>query len=369
MSALRPAAVLAQVETDLRALWTTPPAAGQAPKTRACTMNLVVVVARAALDRWGPIVDEVLQEVPARAVVVGLDPEGDDALEASVSAVCTPGSGTIVCSERVTLQIGGSLCARVASCVDAVCASDVPTTLVWPGRVRVDDPAFAPLARSSYRVVLEASNGPIASLGNVLRWAQARPAGERPGVAELAWTRLAPWQEFCARMFDDERTRPLASAVTRVRLVQALAAGATLGTEGALMLGWLGTRLGWKASSMAGKLQVLRSDGAPIQAQLQAAASAATAARGALLAVEIEASRGTVVVRGEVARSADAAGTWRLAITTAGETQRVEQHVRTFDGDAARTLERTLRRPVLDEALAESVAWAAELGGDDLACA
>lgn len=368
MSALRPAAVLAQVETDLRALWATTPAAGQAPKTRACTMNLVVIVPGGALDRWGPIVDVVLQEVPARAVVVGLDPDGKDALEASVSAVCTPGSGTIVCSERVTLQIGGALCARVASCVDAVCASDVHTTLVWPGRVRVEDPAFAPLARSSYRVVLEASNGPIATLGNVLRWAQARPAGERPGVAELAWTRLAPWQEFCARMFDDERARPLANAVTRVRLVQALPAGATLGTEGALMLGWLGTRLGWRASSLAGKLRLLRRDEVPIQAQLQAGTSAA-APRGALLAVEIEAARGAVVVRGEVARGADSAGTWRLEITTAGETQSVEQHVRTFGDEPARTLERTLRRPVHDEALAESVAWAAELGGDELACA
>jgi glucose-6-phosphate dehydrogenase assembly protein OpcA len=364
-----PAGVLAQVERDLRALWTTAPAPGQVPKTRACTTNLVVVVPSPALERWVPIVDEVILEVPARALVVGLDPDGKDDIDASVSAVCAPGGGTIVCSERVTLRMGGAVSARVASCVEALCASDVPTTLVWPGHVRVDDPAFAPIARSAYRVVLE-SHGSLSSLANVVRWAREQPGGERPGVADLAWTRLAPWQELCARMFDDLRVRGLSATVTRVRIAQALGGSASLGPEGALMLGWLGTRLGWKASSLAGKLRVVRSDASPVEVQLQAD-RAAPAPRGALVAVEIEASRGASVLRGEVARAGgvDAAGTWRLDVTTAGETRRMEQRVRTFADDPARTLERTLRRPAHDDALAESVAWAGELGADELACA
>jgi glucose-6-phosphate dehydrogenase assembly protein OpcA len=368
-AALRPAAVLAQAETDLRALWTTSPALGQAPRTRACTMNLVVVVPSPALDRWVRVVDDVLQGVPARALVVGLDPDGQDDLDASVSAVCTPGGGAVVCSERITLRVGGALCARVASCVDALSASDVPTTLVWPARVRVEDPAFAPLARWSHRVVLDASSGSLSSLAHVVLWARGRPAGERPGVAELAWTRLAPWQELCARMFDDARVRDLATAVTRVKLVQASAAGATLGPEGALLLGWFATRLGWKASSLAGKLRLLRTDGAHVQVELQADALA-SAPRGALLAVAIEATRAEAALHGEVARTGgeDGTGTWRVEMTVGTETQRIEQRVRTFADEPARLLERTLRRPVRDDALAESVAWADELGDDELVC-
>ncbi len=367
---VRPAGVLAQAEQDLRALWTMPAVQGQAPKTRACTMNLVVVAPTPALDRWVPIVDDVLQGVPARALVVGLDPDGVDDLEASVSAVCTPGSGTVVCSERVTLRVGGALCARVASCVDALSTADVPTTLVWLARVRVEDPAFGPLARWSQRVVLEAASGSLSSLAHVVQWARGRPAGERPGVAELSWTRLAPWQELCARMFDDAGVRDLATAVTRVHLAQASAAGAPLGPEGALMLGWLATRLGWKASSLAGRLRLLRSDGAHIQVQLEADALA-SAPRGALLAVEIEARRGGAALRGDVARAGgvDGAGRWRLEVQAGGETRRVEQRVRTFADEPARLLERTLRRPVRDDALAESVGWADELGGDELVCA
>lgn len=368
-AALHPARILDQVERDLRALWAAPPVPGQVPKTRACTMNLVVVVPGSSHGRWVSIVDDVLQSVPARAIVVGLDPDGKDDLEALSSAVCTPGGGAVVCSERVTLKVGGALCARVASCVDALCVADVPTTLVWPARVRVEDPAFAPLARWSHRVILEATNGSLSSLAHVVIWARGRPQGERPGIAELAWTRLAPWQELCARMFDDARARRLASAVTRVRLVQASAGGASLRPEGALMLGWLATRLGWQASSLAGRLRLLAADGAHIQVELLAG-TLASAPAGALLAVEIEASAGGAALRGEVTRTGGEEGTgiWRLELKLGGETQRLEQRVRTFADEPARTLERTLRRPAADLALADSVGWADELGGDELVC-
>ena len=122
-------------------------------------------------------------------------------------------------------------------------------------------------------------------------------SGERPGISELAWTRLAPWQELCARIFDDARLRDLALTMTRVRLVQASAPGAELGPEGALLLGWLGTRLGWKASSFAGKLRMLRADGGTVQVQLQAEA-VEDVPRGGLLAVEIDAAQGDLVARG-----------------------------------------------------------------------
>ena len=239
--------------------------------------------------------------------------------------------------------------------------------------MRVEDPAFAPLARWSHRVVLDASSGSLASLAHVVQWARGRPDGERPGIGELAWTRLGPWQELCARMFDDARARDLATAVTRVRLVQASGPGASLGAEGALVLGWLATRLGWKASSLAGQLRLLRTDGGHIQVQLRADAASA-AARGALLAVEIEAGRDGAELRGEVARArgedrgGDRGGTWRVELAAGGETQRVEQRVRTFADDPARTLERTLRRPVRDDALVESALWADELGSDELVC-
>jgi glucose-6-phosphate dehydrogenase assembly protein OpcA len=367
-----PGQVLGRIEGELRAFWSSPPAPGETAKARACTRNLVVVAGTPDLaDRWVATLDGVLQTVPARAIVVGLDPDAADGLDASATAVCTraESGGPPVCSERVTLQARGMACARVASCVETLCAADVPTTLVWLGRVHADDLLFVPLARSADRIILDSAQGSLADLAHAVRWASARPAGERPGVADLAWTRLAPWHELCARMFDEPRLRGLAANVTRVGIVQASDAGTALGSEGALLLGWLATRLSWKSTSLAGKLRLVRRDEGPVRAQL-GAECLAQAPRGTLFGVQIEASAGPMAITGAIRREkgeADAA-IWRLEVTSGGETQRIEQRVRLRASELAPLLERTLRRPPHDEALVESVVWADGLLGEELAC-
>lgn len=365
--------VLARVEDELRALWATPPGAGEPLRSHARTMNLVVVAATPALaTQYEAVVDQVVQSVPARAIVVGLDPDGDDDLQATVSAVCTPdlGDGAVVCSERVTLMARGTFCSRLSSCVDAICATDVPTTLVWLARVHAEDPAFLALAREASRIVLDTASSSIASLANVVTWARARPRGERPGVADLAWTRLAPWQELCSRMFDPPRVRPLAARVNRMSLTQATPAGVPIGSEGALLLGWLATRLGWKAASLAGKLRLVRADGSYVQAQLRAR-GAPEAAPGSLLGLELEAGAAPLRMHGTIAVAdpVDAeAAAWQVDVFGDGDSQRLEQHMRMRASDPARLLERTLHRPPHDEALAESVTWADELRQEELVC-
>ena len=194
-------------------------------------MNLVVVAASPELaEQWVPIVDDVRAGVPARAIVVGLDPDGGRrARGRDVSAVCTPAqrrrAGRVLRARHA--RRARRACAPASRAASrSLCLTDVPTTLVWLGRVHTDDPAFAPLAREAGRIVLDAAQGSLASLANVVYWARARRDAERPGVADLAWTRLAPWQELCARMFDEPRLRALASRVTRLTLVQASDAGA-----------------------------------------------------------------------------------------------------------------------------------------------
>jgi glucose-6-phosphate dehydrogenase assembly protein OpcA len=366
--------VLAQVDAELRAFWSTPPSAGELPKARACTMNLVVVAGTPALAaQWVPVVDEVIASVPARAIVVGLDPGGADDLVASVSAVCTPGSASgRVCSERVTLLASGACCNHLPSCIDALRATDVPMTLVWlPSPVQVGDPVFASMASDASRIVLDSATASLASLGHVARWAAEVTAGPRPGVADLTWTRLAPWQELCARMFDEPRLHALARQMTEVRIAQACRGGALLGPEGALLLGWLATRLDWKASSLAGKLAFVRPDGGHVQSQLHAEA-AAWAPMGTLLSIELAAQHGSLSVRGRVERKRDAAAngaTWRLEVTAGHETKRLEQGAVLRSSEPAPLLERTLHRPPGDHALAEAVAWVDGLRSGELACA
>jgi hypothetical protein len=368
------ARVLAQADADLRAFWATPPSPGELPKARACTMNLVVVAGTPALAaKWTPVVDEVIQGVPARAIVVGLDPDGEDDLATGVSAVCTPGSASgVVCSERVTLLARGGCCKRVPSCIDALRATDVPTTLVWlPAPVDLDDPVFATLASDASRIVLYSATASLTSLARVARWAREGTAEARPGVADLTWTRLAPWQDLCARMFDEPRLRALAWHVTYAGIAQTCRGGAPLGPEGALLLGWLATRLEWKGSSPAGKLAFVRPDGGHVRTQLRAE-EATRAPAGSLLSVELEAEHGAISLRGRVERDKDSdpnGAMWHLEVTTGHDTKRLEQRVVLRSSDPAPLLERTLHRPPGDPALAEAVAWAYELGGGALACA
>lgn len=367
-----PRQVLARVDDELRALWAARAAPGETPRSRARTANLVVVAANPALaDAWRPILDEVVQNVPARAIVVGLDPEGPDGLEANVSAVCSlAGSdgSPAICSEVVSLVARGAVSGRVPSVVSGLCMSDVTTTLVWLGRVHTDDPAFAPLAADCGRIVLDAAEGSLASLANVVYWARTRAPADRPGVADLAWTRISAWQELCARMFDEPRLRGLSSRVTKVSVTQASEAGAALGAEGALLLAWLATRLGWRATSLAGKLRLLRADGVPVRVSLHAQTGPG-ADRHALHAVSVEAGDESLAMVGQITREDDAAN-WTLAIVpSGGERSHLQHRVRLVASQTARLLERTLRRPLRDPALVEAVTWADQLRGEELACA
>ncbi len=369
-----PSAVLSRVDEELRGLWSAKPAPGETPRARARTANLVVIAGSQAIaEAWRPTLDEVVQNVPARAILVGLDPDGADGLEAEVSGVCAPGGGDApsVCSELVSMVTRGAICGRVPSIVGSLCLSDVTTTLVWLGRVHADDPAFAPLAADAGRIVLDASQGSLSSLANVVYWARSRAIADRPGIADLTWTRIAVWQELCARMFDEPRLRPLASLVSRVTITQASEVGAPLGPEGELLLGWLATRLGWKAGSLAGKLRLSRADGASVRVSLKANPGPGESRR-ALHALTLEAEDGATVMSGSILRQEDAAA-WTLEVGAVGapaaERSRLEHRVRLVDRATARLLERTLRRPMRDDALVDAVAWADQLRGEELACA
>jgi len=368
----RPSEVLARVDDELRGLWSARPAPGETPTARARTANLVVVASTPALaETWQAIIDDVVQNVPARAIVVGLDPDGADGLEASVSGVCAPSSGgaPAVCSERVSLVARGAMCERVPSVVGSLCLSDVTTTLVWLGRVHTDDPAFGPLASGAGRIVLDASQGSVMSLANVVYWSRALPVGERPGLADLTWTRLSIWQELCARMFDEPRLRTLATHVTSLAVTQASDPGAPLGAEGGLLLAWLATRLGWKATSLGGKLRLVRADGAPVKVSLRAQPRG-TLAPSRLQSLSLEASEAGLSMTGSIRRE-DETAMWTLDVgpSAGGERKRLEHRVRLVTSETARLLERTLRRPVCDYALVDAVAWADQLRGEELACA
>ena len=256
---------------------------------------------------------------------------------------------------------------------------------MWLARVHTHDPIFTSLAAHAERVVLDTEYTSLSSLLALGKWARA--AAARPKVADLAWTRLSTWQELCARFFDDPEHRAHARAIDALEVSQASERGARLGSEGALLLGWLATRLGWSTDRLGGALRFRRADGERVAVKLVAVERPAAVAPAALAGVSIAAACGGIVLRGSIERRlasgrvGEPAGgladaheqpqtpdadvlTWRLESNGTS----LEQSVRLGANRGARLLDRTLHRPAWDPTLEEAVAFAEELFEDGLLC-
>jgi glucose-6-phosphate dehydrogenase assembly protein OpcA len=370
--------LIARLEKELRDLWTAPADPAAAPLSRVCTMNIQVVAPTIdLLERYMPVVDEVTASIPARAILASVEPDlPSDELTGNATAVCSLEGGRNICSERITLFSRGNATARVASAMEAFLVPEIPTALVWLGRVHTDDPIFEDLANDANRIILDSEYTSIASVIHVAAW--ARQQRNAPDIADLAWTRVATWQEMLARFFDDPETRELASKITRVRLKQSDEPGARIGPEAALMLGWIGTRLGWKTSRLAGALRFRRPDGANVTVELVSAPQPKGVAPHTLAMLMIEAGDDpqNPKLRGVLERELGSGLTeqtdstidadvimWKLA---KGDGAEIEQRVRLSANKAAKWLERTLHRPACDIAFAESVAFAEHIVEDGL---
>lgn len=373
------AGTIARLDKELRALWAPPEDPNDIPLSRVCTMNIEVVAPTSELlDRYTPVVDEVTASIPARAILASIEPDAPgEELSGNATAVCSLEGGKKICSERIVLNCRGSGAARAASAMEAFLVPEIPTALVWLGKVHVDDPVFEDLANDAHRIILDSEYTSVTSVIQVAAWARKQP--NAPRIMDLAWTRVAAWQELLARFFDATEHRDLAEKISRVSVKQAGEPGARIGPEAALMLGWIGTRLGWKLARLGGAVRTKRADGENITIELGAVPRPAGTAPQILAGLEIEASDGKTKLVGSIERelatgpSHSSAATvdsdvlfWKLTI---GSSPTIEHRVRLGTNKAAKWLERTLHRPAHDVAFDESVAFAEALVEDGLTVA
>ncbi len=369
----KPSEVLSRLEREMRDMWTPQP--GEPVKSRVCAMNLVVVAGSRELgEKYTAIVDEVTRNLPARAIIVPLDPEGPNGLDGDATAVCSVNDGAAVtCSERIRITAGGALAVRAGSAVEALLVPEIPTSLVWLGRVHVEDPVFLSLANEAERIVLDTEYTSLQSLLALSRWAREKP--DRACIADLAWTRITLWQEMFARFFDEPKLHRHAKRITKLSIAQASESGARLGSEGALILGWLATRLGWKVQRIGGHTRFVREDGEVVQLKLSAVPRPKGVAPAALAAMSFEAEADGLLASGSIERTlrsglatstpdADVLS-WKLSVDLPSAT---EQTVRLSTNRGARVLERTLHRPTVDLSLDESAQFSEKIEEEGLSC-
>ena len=81
----------------------------------------------------------------------------------------------------------------------------------------------------------------------------------RVSLRDLAWMRIAPWQDVVAQFFDDHALRDDLASINRIEIVTGSQA------EALYLGGWLGSRLGWQA---AGRTRFHSRTGQPIPLEI-----------------------------------------------------------------------------------------------------
>ncbi len=369
-----PSEVLSRIERDLRALWDDP-SNQEAPKSRVCTLNLVVVApTEEAAERYTAVVDEVTSFIPARAIVVALDPTAKVIVQGEVTAVCMGSEGARqICSERIRLTLASDVGPRTASAVSALLVPDIETVLVWVGQLSPEDPGLRALARQADRIVVDSEYTGLSKLFELCAWTKSLP--ETPSVIDLAWLRLSPWRELLARTFDSEEFAAHAEAIDTIHVVQAEdEPPPRLGSEAALLFGWLASRLNWRFVTTSGVPSFQRPDGSRVALSLASVPRPKGVAPLALAQVHVTASSLGTKLECSVDRSLASGleGTTRDAdvmswSVSANGTEALHQVVRMRTNKGARLLERAIRRPLRDEVLDTSIAVAAMIPRDETA--
>lgn len=228
------------VESTLRHLWRLEGVAGAA---RASTLNLLVVLASpTALDEAQQMVEVVAAHHPSRAIFLLPDEATPEpGLAAEVRVFCPMPETTAFCCEYIVLHVREDAWPHAHSTVLTFLLPELPVGLWWERAVNGDDHLFPRL--QSLADVLVVDSAVTGDPEQLIERLSAQSARFPWGCVDLVWTRLLPWRELLAQMFDPLDRRPYLSTIERVSLrVTPDAAG----TAAALYFtGWLASRLGW----------------------------------------------------------------------------------------------------------------------------
>lgn len=210
------------------------------PATRTSVLTLVIVASRrASAVRAQAAVHELGGRHPARVVTLVLDPssvEGAAGIDAEIRLLGGSADGKDVWFEDVELDVHGSVVGHLDSLIEPLTLGDLPV-VVWfvDDLPSLDDPL---LAVADVLLVDARELDSVDSLGSLVALCGQRSVV----VVDLSWTRLRPWRQLLAGLFEGPAFRPFVSSVRR---------SSVAGRTGPRLLldGWLADRLGLPAAA------------------------------------------------------------------------------------------------------------------------
>jgi len=205
--------------------------------TRVVTMNFVVFVDDPAHREW--VLERaavVADKHPSRLIVLD-STSAASGVDVSITAR-RRGESTVV-SERIAVAVGPLDHTAIVSLTQELSGYDLPAILWWSGERLLRSRTFSGLAHGAASVLVDSS-------GKARGEETIRELGEFltrfPGVVlnDLAFMRLAPWQDMIAQFFDDPALREDLFSIVALDIESGSDA------EALYLAGWLGSRLSWE---------------------------------------------------------------------------------------------------------------------------
>jgi glucose-6-phosphate dehydrogenase assembly protein OpcA len=269
-----------EIAAQLAQLWIAPAAGEDSRVTekgmahaRASVLNLIVMVPdEEAATRVVATMVGLGVRHPSRAIVLAADPAATGPpLSASITAHCHAGpeGADPICFEVVVLTVHGEAASHLSGIVAPLLIHDLPTHVWWPGDPPFADPIFDQLVEMGDRLVVDSDEFHDLLYG-MRRLTTLR---RRSGVGDLAWRRLAWWQELTAEFFDAPRFRRYLPNLNRLVIRYAIPSKKPVRARRAspggrsqpamasplagpmLYAGWIASRIEWRRHSTTQPLE------------------------------------------------------------------------------------------------------------------
>ncbi|MGA8533703.1 MAG: glucose-6-phosphate dehydrogenase assembly protein OpcA [Candidatus Tumulicola sp.] len=201
-------------------------------------MTLVAFFEDAAVGSWlRDRIHSLAVKHPSR--VIFLDGTQPEAMHHVGSAACDEHDECLKTrGEWIELGVAGSDSETLRTVISALALPQLPVVLIWATATIAHDPRFAGIAPSARTIVYNSSalGSDDAGLRQLVEFEREHPDVV---ISDLAYLRLAPWQESVALFFDGKSVIRELFDLRRVEITSGSAA------EAYYLLGWLASRLEW----------------------------------------------------------------------------------------------------------------------------
>src|SRR6267378_3692219 len=188
---------------------------GSSGVIRACAMTLIAAVdceddAKGVTETIG----QLMHEHPSRAIVLCIG-SGAAAITARVFAQCWMpfGGRQQICCEQIEISAGVDLLPDLPKLLLGITVPDLPVVLWSRSPSLCENSTFAKLFPLADKLIFDSARFDDAEAGLALI---KRLVSDGCNAADLSWTRLTPWRETVAQIFENEHNRKYATEIRRV---------------------------------------------------------------------------------------------------------------------------------------------------------